>query len=165
GCGKTSLMRAGILPRLSHKIRAHYVEATAIDTEVRILKALRSTWPDLPQADLPELFRRMREQGQWLPLGHRLLVVIDQFEQWLHARHSFSQEQLTLALKQCGDSRVQVILMIREDFWPQAEQLFSELGIRLDENHNRFRLNLFDQRHARKVLTLFGVAQEQLPEN
>ncbi|MFM7920966.1 MAG: AAA family ATPase, partial [Planctomycetaceae bacterium] len=109
GCGKTSLMRAGILPRLSHKIRAHYVEATASDTEVRILKALRSTWPDLPQADLPELFRRIREQGQWLPLGHRLLVVIDQFEQWLHARHSFSQEQLTLALKQCGDARVQVI--------------------------------------------------------
>ncbi|MFM7039252.1 MAG: serine/threonine protein kinase, partial [Planctomycetaceae bacterium] len=165
GCGKTSLMRAGILPRLSHKIRAHYVEATVGDTEVRILKALRTTWPDLPQADLPELFHRLREQGQWLPLGQRLVVVIDQFEQWLHAKQSFSQERLTLALGQCDGERVQVILMIREDFCPQAEQLFSALGIRLDENHNRFRLKLFDQRHARKVMTLFGVAQEQLPEN
>ncbi|MFM8476471.1 MAG: serine/threonine protein kinase, partial [Planctomycetaceae bacterium] len=165
GCGKTSLMRAGILPRLAPNVRAHYVEATAADTEVRILKDLRATWKDLPQVDLPEMLWRIREQGQWLPLGHRLLVVVDQFEQWLHANHSFPQQQLTNALAQCDGARVQVILMIREEFIPLAEQFFSQLSIPLDANHNRFRLDLFDQSHARKVLTLFGVAQGQLPES
>ncbi len=165
GCGKTSLMRAGILPRLAPNIHAHYIEATAADTEVRILKDLRATFKDLPQANLPEMLLRIREQGHWLPLGHRLLVVVDQFEQWLHANHSFPQQQLTNALAQCDGECVQVILMIREEFIPLAEQLFSQLSIPLDANHNRFRLDLFDQSHARKVLTLFGAAQGQLPEN
>src|SRR5215831_378208 len=38
GCGKTSLVKAGLLPRLTEQVRAVYVEATAAETESRLLK-------------------------------------------------------------------------------------------------------------------------------
>src|SRR5262249_40680943 len=41
GCGKSSLVRAGLLPRLGKSVAAVYVEATAEDTEARLLKGLR----------------------------------------------------------------------------------------------------------------------------
>src|SRR5262245_42761275 len=41
GCGKSSLMKAGILPFLSEKVSTVYLEATASETEARLLSALR----------------------------------------------------------------------------------------------------------------------------
>src|SRR3954465_8999398 len=41
GCGKSSLMKAGVLPRLADQVIAVYVEATADDTETRLLTGLR----------------------------------------------------------------------------------------------------------------------------
>ena len=38
GCGKSSLMKAGLLPRLAKTVTAVYVEATGADTEARLLK-------------------------------------------------------------------------------------------------------------------------------
>src|SRR5204862_5747638 len=37
GCGKSSLVKAGLLPRLSYKVLAVYLEATAGETETRLL--------------------------------------------------------------------------------------------------------------------------------
>ena len=37
GCGKSSLVKAGLLPRLSDDVIAVYVEATAEETETRLL--------------------------------------------------------------------------------------------------------------------------------
>src|SRR5947207_2653069 len=48
GCGKSSLVKAGLLPRLAQSATAVYVEATAEDTEARLLKGLRRHVPDLP---------------------------------------------------------------------------------------------------------------------
>ena len=52
GCGKSSLVKAGLLPRLDDRVLPIYVEATADDTEIRILKQLRKHIPRLP-ADIP----------------------------------------------------------------------------------------------------------------
>src|SRR5262249_46853973 len=46
GCGKSSLVKAGLLPRLAKSVTAVYVEATAGETEARLLKALRRQVPD-----------------------------------------------------------------------------------------------------------------------
>ena len=41
GCGKSSLVKAGLLPRLAGTSTAVYVEATAEETEARLLSGLR----------------------------------------------------------------------------------------------------------------------------
>src|SRR5262249_33454303 len=48
GCGKSSLVKAGLLPRLSKAVTAVYVEATAEETEARLLKGLRRQVAALP---------------------------------------------------------------------------------------------------------------------
>ena len=47
GCGKSSLVKAGLLPRLSPNVTVVYVEATAADTEARLLAALHRHCPCL----------------------------------------------------------------------------------------------------------------------
>ena len=45
GCGKSSLVKAGLLPRLSKDVISVYVEATADETEKRLLERLAKTVP------------------------------------------------------------------------------------------------------------------------
>jgi len=85
GCGKSSLVKAGLLPRLSDPVLRVYVEATPDQTESDLLKGIRWKCPDLPpKLGLVESLAVLHDGGG-LPLGRKLLLVIDQFEQWLLA--------------------------------------------------------------------------------
>ena len=82
GCGKSSLVKAGLLPRLSSGIRSVYVEATRDDTETRLARALRRACPWIPaQFTLAQAIAALR-RGRSV---YKVLIVLDQFEQWLHA--------------------------------------------------------------------------------
>src|SRR5262249_6394859 len=119
GCGKSSLVKAGLLPLLRHNVTAIYVEATAAETETRLLSALQKKCPPLvPALDLKETLPALR-RGQGLPAGYKVLIVLDQFEQWLHARTSHEGKgpesayvRFVEALRQCDGRRVQCILMV-----------------------------------------------------
>src|SRR5262245_41346611 len=78
GCGKSSLVKAGLLPRLAGHVAAVYVEATADDTETRLLKGLRKHCPDLPaDVGLTQTVAALR-RGQGMPAGRKVLLVLDQ---------------------------------------------------------------------------------------
>ena len=86
GCGKSSLVKAGLLPRLSKDVIAVYIEATPEETETRLLHGLRKRCPALEdKLSLKESLAALR-RGQGIPIGKKVLIVLDQFEQWLHAR-------------------------------------------------------------------------------
>ena len=103
GCGKSSLVKAGLLPRLSDAVLPIYVEATAADTEVRILKQLHKQMPRLStDLSLPEACAELRKTGAGR--NRKLLIVIDQFEQWLHSHPELKQTQLVDALRQSATS-------------------------------------------------------------
>ena len=85
GCGKSSMVQAGLLPRLSRRVIAIHESATS-DLEPRLLARVRRACPRIrPEATLVEALAEVR-RGTVLPLGSKLLIVLDQFEQWLHAR-------------------------------------------------------------------------------
>ena len=163
GCGKSSLVKAGLLPRLSEDVISVYVEATDASTTERLLRALHNCCPELDhnlslKAALAEL-----RKGQALAPGKKLLIVLDQFEQWLHA----STEQdanLINALRQCDGGRVQCIVMVRDDFWMAVTRFLRDLEVRLLDGYNCAAVDLFPERHARKVLAAFGRAFGALPE-
>ena len=116
GCGKSSLVKAGLLPRLSDPVLRVYVEATPDQTESDLLKRIRWKCPDLPpELGLVETLAALHD-GRGLPPGRKLLLVIDQFEQWLVANRGREDTDLVKALGHCDEERVRAILMVRDDF-------------------------------------------------
>jgi formylglycine-generating enzyme required for sulfatase activity len=165
GCGKSSLVKAGLLPRLAAHVLSVYVEATADDTEARLLRGLRRRCPDLPgDTRLVDSLLAVRK-GQALPPGRKVLLVLDQFEQWLHARRGEENTELVQALRQCDGQRVQALVLVRDDFWLAVSRFFRELEVPLVEGHDMALVDLFDPLHARKVLALFGRAHGRVAED
>jgi serine/threonine protein kinase/formylglycine-generating enzyme required for sulfatase activity len=163
GCGKSSLIKAGLLPQLAPTVLPVYVEATRENLEDRLLMQLRKRCPDLgPRASLRTTIARLR-QNRGLPPGSKLLLVLDQFEQWLHAHaHDMESTELVAALRQADGAHVQVLLMVRSDFWMSISRLFTSLKINLDRSNNSRAVDLFGEGHAHHVLHLFGHAYGQL---
>jgi eukaryotic-like serine/threonine-protein kinase len=163
GCGKTSLVRAGLLPCLSANVVAVYCEASAKDTEAHLLRGLRRRCNGLnPEHDLTKSLSSIR-QGKAVPAAKKVLIVIDQFEQWLHANRQAQKPELVRALRQCDGGRVQCIVMVRDDFWLASTRFMQQLEIRLVEGQNSALVDLFDLEHARRVLTKFGRAYGRFP--
>ncbi len=164
GCGKSSLVKAGLIPHLNDDIIAIYIEATADETETRLLNGLRKRCPALPlDLSLKESLATLR-RGQCLPAGKKVVIILDQFEQWLHAREGEQNSELVQALRQCEGGQVQCIVMVRDDFWMGVIRFMRELDIRLLEGHNSSAVDLFPIRHAQKVLAAFGRAFGVLPD-
>jgi eukaryotic-like serine/threonine-protein kinase len=164
GCGKSSLVKAGLLPRLSEHVTAVYVESAGDDTEARLLKGLRKHCPMLPtDLGLVETVTALR-RGYGDDAGRKVLIVLDQFEQWLHASREGESGELVRALRQCDGGRVQALLLVRDDFWMGATRFMRQLDVRLVEGENSAAVDLFDTRHATKVLAMFGRAYGTLPD-
>ena len=163
GCGKSSLVKAGLLPHLSRAIVAIDIEATPEETEARILRGLRKRLPELPDdLGLVETFTLLRRGGGSTG-GRKIVVVMDQFEQWLHARRAEQETELVNALRQCDGGNLQAVVMVRDDFSMAASRFMRALETRIIEGHNFATVDLFDVGHAAKVLAKFGQAFGKLP--
>lgn len=164
GCGKSSLVKAGLLPRLSENVIAIYLDATAEGTESRLLNSLRKRCPALSEVVcLKDALQTLR-CGQSIPAGKKVLLVLDQFEQWLHAKRDAPNTELVQALRQCDGTHMQCLFMVRDDFWLVVCRILNELEVELVQGRNFAMIDLFDLDHARKVLAAFGRAYGRLPE-
>src|SRR5262249_25403051 len=136
GCGRSSLIKAGLLPRLGKHVLPVYVEATAEDTEARLLKGLRKACPGLPQGmGLVDSLAKLR-RARILPPEQKVVLVLDQFEQWLFARRDEEHPELVAALRHCDGEHVQAVVMVRDDFWLAASRFMRDLEIPLLEGDN-----------------------------
>jgi serine/threonine protein kinase/formylglycine-generating enzyme required for sulfatase activity len=180
GCGKSSLVKAGLLPRLTQQVTTVYVETVPQETEGRLLNGLRKRCPALPGTlPLIDSLAWLRK-GHNRPMGRKVLIVLDQFEQWLHApapppsppgEVSWAtglderNPDLIRALRQCDGRNLQCILLVRDDFWMAITRFMRELEVTLLENRNSMAVDLFNPRHARKVLVAFGRAFGAIPKS
>ncbi len=163
GCGKSSLVRAGILPLLSEDVQVVFVEAAGDDTPTKILKGIHKVAPTLSDLDLNEALAAVR-RGEVLASKRKMLIVIDQFEQWLHAASPEENARLAGALRQCDGGNLQCLVLVRDEFWLAISRLFRELEIPIVEGQNSALVDLFDTEHAQRVLAEFGRAFRRLPE-
>jgi len=164
GCGKSSLVKAGLLPRLAKPIIPIYVEATGDETEARLLRGLRKHNPDLP-ADLDLLTTLVASRERIRPGSNKFLLVIDQFEQWYHAKGAERETELAGALSECDGGRVQAIILVRDDFSMALHRFMAVIGVRQNQDQNFAVVDLFDLHHARKVLIAFGRGYGMLPDD
>jgi serine/threonine protein kinase/formylglycine-generating enzyme required for sulfatase activity len=163
GCGKSSLVKAGLLPRLANHVITVYLDATAGEREARLLKGLRQRCPRVPaNLGLVDTLAWIR-RSQGPASGAKVLVVLDQFEQWLHANRQEPAGELIEALRQCDGRHIQCLILVRDDFWIASSRFMRDLEVPLVEGHNTALVDLFDSLHARHVLAEFGRAFRRLP--
>lgn len=163
GCGKSSLIRAGLLPRLSARICPIILEASASETESGLLRSLSRLDAGLKTTrSLAEAFARIR-LGQTRLQGQKVVIFLDQFEQWLNARNDYEACELVAALRQCDGIKLQCILSVRDDFWVAVSRLLHEVELEVREGQNAALIDLFDVTHARRVLMAIGRAYGGLP--
>lgn len=156
GSGKSSLLQAGLLPLLREThVRSLMIKSTAEDTEHHLSVALQELFPTLDNLTLPETMCMLRESSV-IPPGAKLLIVLDQFEQWLHAHSDDDGNELVHALRHCDGRRVQVLLCIRDGFMVSLRRFLLALDAELDTARNYAIIDLFDKKHAEAVLERFG---------
>ncbi len=104
------MVRAGLLCRLSPTVIPVYVEASPGTTESRLLASLeRVAAGRAGKRGLAATVAGMRTRAL-LPQGRKVLIVLDQFEQWLHADYEVEGE-LAQALRQCDGINVQCLVL------------------------------------------------------
>ncbi len=166
GSGKSSFVRAGLIPQLDpNLVRPVYVESAASLTEQRLMAALSELDDGIPkELSLPELFDGLQHKV-WASDDRKLLVIIDQFEQWLAAHPNVESTELLEALRHCDGQRLSCLLLVRDEFWLSASRLLQALGVAWSDERSVQKVDLFDETHARLVLTRIGQALRKLPPN
>ncbi|MFM7055828.1 MAG: protein kinase domain-containing protein, partial [Planctomycetota bacterium] len=166
GIGKSSFIKAGLLPLLPQHVLRIYLEASPHDTEFLLVRELRGLFPQMPaDLKLPAILKGLQD-GLWLTEGQRLLIVLDQFAQWLDEHAGQTGTELELALRYCTAGRVQTLLLVREEYCTATSEFVTgQLGIELSTRWNDQMLPLFSEGHARMVLAAFGQFYGRLAED
>ena len=152
GAGKSSWFNAAILPGLSEQgsISICRIDAAESDsspfenTAARLSEQLQlhlsiSRHDTTGQPSAADILRQVRDNRLLQP-SCKLLLVIDQFEQWLLRYGRDQQSELLSALQLCNGSRVQALLIFREEFLSLAWELLGRCGEQLRDGENTFRL-------------------------
>ncbi|MEW4486657.1 protein kinase [Thalassoglobus sp. JC818] len=164
GSGKSSFIKAGVLPTLTQDVLPVIMEASPEGFELRLLEAIHDAVPEVADTQsLTEACRAIREHHD--ESAPKIVLVLDQFEQWLSAQSEFEKAELTSSLRQCDGSRLQAVLVVRDEFWMSASRLMQALDIEIHNRSNASLLDLFSKEHARRVLAGFGAYFECLPSN
>jgi len=164
GSGKSSFVRAGLIPKLSENVIDLYIDCTTEHLENYISDQLRRVFCEIPADEKLSRTLRLIRNGNYMRPGDKLLIVLDQFEQWLTNTRNLEEADLTEALRQCASDRIQSLILIRDEFWLSTSQYLRFLGQRIEEHRNAMPLPLFDVRHARSVLKAIGRAYGLLPK-
>ncbi|MEM6365286.1 MAG: serine/threonine-protein kinase, partial [Planctomycetota bacterium] len=159
GSGKSSLMHAGVLPALDRtKTQTVQVDASEM-TDASSMKALLAN-VECQNSDetktLPEMCVNLREH-----LPHRLVIVIDQFEQVLAWTSNQERGSMLRAMRQADGCQLQFVLVVRDEFWSAMNAWMRDLDAPLRDGRNAMSLQRFTREHAIKVLRIWAKATEK----
>src|SRR5262249_31947622 len=100
--------------------------------------SLEAHWVTRPEAvglEGTKFFTALRK-GQAIPAGEKLLIVLDQFEQWLQANSGKEKTELVAALRRCDGKHVQTIILVRDDFWTATTRFSMHAHVKFDPDSN-----------------------------
>jgi hypothetical protein len=150
GAGKTSLLLAGVLPRLAAEGYQH-VYVRALDDPLVTLR--RAVAERTGQVDEPALATLRDVLYTLLALEDKLVIILDQFEEFFLRVGSQRRNEFLTQLAETltnPNREVRVIFTLREDYLPHLDEVRPLLP---DIFGNSFRLITLERSNARVAIT------------
>jgi tetratricopeptide (TPR) repeat protein len=161
GAGKTSLLRAGLLPNLDpQKYQPVYVKLTDKQPLRLIRRALTSHADETATADGRNLLALLRLTAE--ERGRAVILILDQFEQFFthyktkEVRREFIR-QMAEWHKQRDSVSARIIVCIRGDFANRMNEFQQEMEYTLTP-HNNLSIEKFQPQEAARVIS--AIAKE-----
>jgi serine/threonine protein kinase len=162
GCGKSSFVRAALIPSLHPEIVTVYFNFTVADPIANLVSFIQGKFPfTTDQTELPDVLGSIRRRED----QPKLLLVLDQFEQFLIDTEIDLDHVMVQALRQCDGVRLQAIILVRDEFWSEVSHFMHLMETSLTDEENASNFPLMNKVHARRVLEGFGRAYEMLPSH
>jgi tetratricopeptide (TPR) repeat protein len=159
GCGKSSLLQAGVLPKLLGEAAAYrgvYVKFGDREPIAAVRAALKDLAMDTEGCDLLEVLEKASQT-----VGKPMVLLFDQFEQFF-VQYKRQEERVAFiqSLKRWYDSElpVRILIGIRGDLADRLTEIQKILGYSLGPNES-FRLNKFSPSQATAVLKVMAEAE------
>jgi uncharacterized protein (UPF0147 family) len=154
GCGKTSLLRAGLVPALRQNgFVPLYIPKPTKEPRLAIRGALEAIIDDAEDDPFTDIKRRF---AHVLPKGKKIVVMFDQFEEFfLINRTSRSRTNFIKWLSRCiDDSDLPVVFLfgIRADFFAQLQNFAPHID-EPTSARTTYQLHNFDVEQAKQILS------------
>ena len=154
GCGKTSLLRAGLTPKLrNEKFIPLYIHKPTKDPQEAIRSALLKEVPNLDKRGDKNLKGLLKGAA---PKGKKIVILFDQFEEFfLTNRTPSSRAGFVKWLGETindEDLPVAVLIGIRADFFAHLQNFAPEIS-EPTSTHSTYQLQNFDVDRAKQILS------------
>lgn len=151
GVGKTSLVRAGLIPRISQLYKVAYVRCSRELIDSVLVKKMLSQEPGGNENPLFLELAFQWEDEQPAPL-ERKIVVLDQFEEffiWVQDHEQLLHLYLHIAALLESRRNVDLVIVLRDEFFSQIQDLEAFIPNILEE---QVRIRHVDKRTAHAVI-------------
>ncbi len=164
GSGKTSLVRAGIIPYLAPDVLPISIECRKGETIPQIaLQIQRQT--NLKPCELASLLLQLRDDTTARCEHRKAILLFDQFDSWAGSASVAQLSDLASALRHCDGESLQTLLIVRDDFWTSATEFMRLVECGIEQWKNARSIELLDRHHARRLLEAAGRGFGSLPPN
>jgi formylglycine-generating enzyme required for sulfatase activity len=167
GTGKTSLIKAGVMPKLREMdykiidVRALRDPALAIKEAVVQLVRGNNKTSLSPKAKGQDLSAFLKST---LPTGSRFTIFIDQFEEFFIRQGDAARQAFVGEMAKClemEDMDIHIVISLRSDYFVRLDELEEQIPTIYD---NKFRIDKLDVERAREAIVepaaQFGLSYE-----
>lgn len=153
GAGKSSFVRAALIPQFSDQTEVLWVRGSRHHLERDLQDILRQRY-DLDEPSLAQNIVQLRKRPHKRDFK-RLIIVVDQFEQWLTSKQRVDTDLTNAVLHACPE--IHWLFVTRSEYWMELSEFAAEQDRPLVQEQNCEAIQLLDKESGRRALTKFGV--------
>lgn len=153
GAGKSSFVQAALIPQFSDQTEVLWLRASRNHLE-RDLQDLLQQRYDLREPSLSKSLILLRKRPHKRDFK-RLVIVVDQFEQWLTSKSRYDSDLVDALAHACAE--IQWLFVTRSEYWMELSEFAAEQDHPLVQERNCETIKLLDRVAGKQALVQLGI--------